>query len=545
MKNLFSFKSINKNTTNTTSTKGVTTMKKTNGIKTRILAGILSAVTIFSVGAMSLTSASAATPSANTDAVVYMDTKSAMVTAANNEEKPIRIENGKIILDNDMNKVKDITAKTIFAIISEIPGGKFFTPTLMGVLDSYVGTVDKTQLKLDEINGKLNILFEKMDKMEQTIKNLLQNELKMTSFYTALVNFKADSEYLSRKINETMNSGTLSNVDKLAKIGSLVGSYKDWKNNFDKSLSVLNTYIKDTSLGSNTSIFDVVYNSSCANVMFGNEAINKAKPVCEAIVQTYTAGCASILECLGAQLYVNNLSDDMRAQINSKYLREIDASDEEIINEIQTVSKQVVGECDNSGYDNSNTIAGLCEKTFKSKSKTALVNHGLCNINLKADLFTKDFKDIPKECNAGDDSKKEADKQKDWFNNNVVKGQITGNYVKDIAAYAASKGKTIRQLLDDNGFKTSNINKDTYIITEEAFTKCYSSSYNGFEDKSDAIFKGINIDAKLTLDKNGKVSDSEVKFWKIGWEGVRTWFSFTVKRWNSNFNGNCCRFQML
>ena len=46
-------------TTINTNKKGAITMKKTSRIKTRILAGILSAVTIFSVGAMSMTSASA------------------------------------------------------------------------------------------------------------------------------------------------------------------------------------------------------------------------------------------------------------------------------------------------------------------------------------------------------------------------------------------------------------------------------------------------------------------------------------------------------
>ena len=200
---------------------------------------------------------------------------------------------------------------------------------------------------------------------------------------------------------------------------------------------------------------------------------------------------------------------------------------------------------DESAYDKSNTFAVLCEKTFRSKSKTALVNHGLCNIDLERTLFTQDFKEIPKKCNAGDDSQKEANKQVDWLNKNVVTGQILGDYVKDIAAYAASKGKTIRQLLNENGFDTSNIKKDTYIITDKAFSKCYSSSLNGFEDKSDAIFRGINIDANLTLDKNGKVSDQEVKFWKVGWEGLNTWLSFTTNRWNSSFDGNCCRFQML
>ncbi len=61
MKNLFNFKTktVINNTDNTNSTKGVKTMKKTRRIKNRIIAGILSAVTIISVGAMSVTSTAA------------------------------------------------------------------------------------------------------------------------------------------------------------------------------------------------------------------------------------------------------------------------------------------------------------------------------------------------------------------------------------------------------------------------------------------------------------------------------------------------------
>ena len=66
MKNLFNLKTntVNNNTTNTTTTEGVKTMKKTSKIKTKIIAGILSAITIFSAGAFSMTSASAAVPPA-------------------------------------------------------------------------------------------------------------------------------------------------------------------------------------------------------------------------------------------------------------------------------------------------------------------------------------------------------------------------------------------------------------------------------------------------------------------------------------------------
>ena len=61
MKNFFNHKTktVNNYTNNTNSTKGVKTMKKTRRIKNRIIAGILSAVTIISVGAMSVTSTAA------------------------------------------------------------------------------------------------------------------------------------------------------------------------------------------------------------------------------------------------------------------------------------------------------------------------------------------------------------------------------------------------------------------------------------------------------------------------------------------------------
>ena len=51
---------LNTNTTNnSTNSKGVKTMKKTRRFKTRLIAGILSAITVVSVGTMAIGSASA------------------------------------------------------------------------------------------------------------------------------------------------------------------------------------------------------------------------------------------------------------------------------------------------------------------------------------------------------------------------------------------------------------------------------------------------------------------------------------------------------
>lgn len=477
----------------------------------RTLAGVLAAITL----------ATAAVPVAAQAGILTGITASAA-----------SVEDGKIILDEDENMVKNIAAKTIFKVLEEVPYCKFVVPALEELLDAYVGTVDPTQQKLDEINDKLDQLFVKLDKMQTSIESLIKNELGMSFFYDAYVDFKNDTEALKRKINETMNSKTLSNADKLAKIGSLAGKFDDWKVKFEGSLNKLNTYITKTALGSDKTIFDVVYADTCSTVMFSNEAINKAKPVCQAIVQTYEAGCAVILECLSAQLYVNNLSDDVRTTISSNYLSQITASDEELINEIAFVSERAFGETvEDSKLDTSGTFSTLCDKTFNISRQT-IVNKGNCSIDLGKTLSATSFTDIPDVNDRNTfTSKGRASQQADWFNKNIANKQIDSQYVKDLAEYAAGKGKTVRQLLNENGFDTSNLPKDTYLVSGTAYGKKVSSDLEISKDKADALFKGINIDKLNAKEEN-------VKFWKVGWE---TGF-LNMNAWNKAFDGNCCIF---
>ena len=485
----------------------------------RTFAGVLAAITL----------ATAAVP------VAVQSGMLTGITASAASDDPIRYEGGKIILNDDMNTVKDMSVKTILKVLDDVPYCKYITPALETLIDSFIVTEDPTQQKLDEINGKIDCLFEKIDKMQTAIENLVRNELRMDAFYSAYISFKADTEYMARTIRETIDDDELSNVDKLAKIGSLAGKLKDWQSNFGKSLAVLDNYIASTSLGG-SSIFDVIYNNTCSIVMFSKEAIEKSRPICEAILQTYTAGCTTIIECLSAQLYVNSLSDDMRDQIDQKYLNEINASNKELLNEIKDVSTHVVGEY-KDGYDKSVTYSYLYNATFDGKSKSTLVDKGNCNIDLTWDISVTNFDKIPNVNDSSKNSTKRAQEQADWFNNNVVCNQINGKYVRDIAAYAAEKGTTIRQLLCANGFNTNDIPENTYLITDTAYVDVISD--NCFCDKSDAVFKGVNIDAKINLDKNGQVVEDTVKFWKVGMEGCIYW-----NKWNSNHKGNAGTFNI-
>lgn len=117
---------------------------------------------------MVMTTAATMAASANTDAVRNMNTRSAITRSANTGV----IEETKITVDEDTKMIIDLTSKTLFAFLNECtPYGKFVTPALETLLGSFIGTPeDPTQKKLDEINGKLDKLFDKIDEAESSLK---------------------------------------------------------------------------------------------------------------------------------------------------------------------------------------------------------------------------------------------------------------------------------------------------------------------------------------------------------------------------------------
>ena len=86
--------------------------------------------------------------------------------------------------------------------------------------------------------------------------------------------------------------------------------------------------------------------------MFGGEALDKAKPICDYLLQVYTAGCTILIESLSAQLFVNCLTDETKAMIPKEYMSHICSSADDIYGEIRRISQKLVG-------DQTNVIAGF------------------------------------------------------------------------------------------------------------------------------------------------------------------------------------------
>ncbi|SDB60083.1 hypothetical protein SAMN02910317_03189, partial [Ruminococcaceae bacterium FB2012] len=326
---------VNNKTNNTM--KEETTMKNTakkNNKITRKIAAMLAAV-------MAMTTMATIGASANTDDVIKMNTRSAITRSASTSFT----DDTKITVDDDTKMIVDLTSKTLFTFLNECtPYGKFVTPVLETLLGSLIDTPeDPTQKKLDEINDKLDKLFDKVDEAESSLKGFFCNELGVQSFYDDLINFKADAESINDTIQKTFKDNTLTNAQKLAKISEMIGSKTEWRANFEKDLRVLNSKLAKPSVTAEGNIFELVYNHYCKDVMFSGEALDKAKPAFDFIMETYTASCTAIIEGLAAQRYIaENLTAEEKASVQG-YMNHICTSVKDIDEEIKFVSEKLTG----------------------------------------------------------------------------------------------------------------------------------------------------------------------------------------------------------
>ena len=108
-------------------------MKK-NNIKTKIIATVLSAITVCSVGTMATTSAFAA------------ETRLSAGTTFTNDLK--------VSLDRDLLHTKNITSATLLKVLDGCTKyGKYFAPALGGLLDAFIEKPEeRIEKKLTEIS---------------------------------------------------------------------------------------------------------------------------------------------------------------------------------------------------------------------------------------------------------------------------------------------------------------------------------------------------------------------------------------------------------
>ncbi len=476
-------------------------MKKTN-IKTKAIAAVLSVITVFSVGTMATSTAFAA------------ETHITAGTTFTNDNK--------VSLDRDLVQVKNITSSTLLKVLEGATKyGKYLSPFLGGVLDAFIEKPEeRIEKKLTELSDKVDKIFDKIDASEASIKTKITNDLGVQSFYNVFVKFKTVTESMNKKISDIYAS-KLSNVDKIAKIGSLTGKYDEWRTKFEDVMGELNNLCKKPSMTKDGNIFELAYNHHTNNVMLSGEAIDNAKPVCNHVLQVYAAGCATLTESLTAQLCYNNLSEEAKKTANPEYTAHICKEAKDVENEIKTVSVFLAGE---ENAKNDDTLKGMYDKLMNS-TRTIFVNKGHEQTALSNVLRVRNHKSKHADGKYwGNRGEHVTDEFNDIFKTSV----LSYDKAKAIAEYVRGKGITIRQFLNNNGFNTSNLPKDTYFVTVKAWKDSTGKRWLGYNYQK-SFYKGFNIDAKGAGESNVQLLDCGINDWKL-------------EQWNYSVGGNACAF---
>ena len=528
------------------------TTKKTNGKVKRTLTAALAAIMMMS------TAATIAASADNTHAVVNMNTSSAMAASGNSF--------AVVELDDDLLKVKDITSGTLFKILEETTEyGKFFTPALSGILDLFIGgQPDPTQEKLDQINDKIDKLFDRIDKLNDLVSTM-ETDMGIQSFHEVYTAFKAQTKTMRRKINEISKDNSLTKLDKIAKIGSLAGTYSEWDIKFENVLGQLNELFENPSATANANIFELTYRHFCGQVMFSGEAIDKAKPLCDALMQTYIAGCATLTECLSAQLYISQLPKGYQDKVDSSYKSHICLNKNDIEKEIKNIGDFMngkvdtkthsvfVGYVDERGnfyppqtkvnevtifgyikvlyingiqvwkkmeevpYEQTVNVKSMYDKTF-NRARNILINKNPKGegYQLSNKLFSCDHTSNPN-CD-GKYWNNMSELTQDWFKEKKSTQVIKYDDVRAMAAYCQSKGITIRSLLNSVGINTSSVPQNANLVTSEAIDGSNGDADRIFREVyyEKTFYKGINIDAVGATEQQYQLLDCGWNLWKGG-----------------------------
>ena len=134
-------------------------MKKTN-LKTRIIATALSAITIFSVGAVAMTSASAATESA-----------SASVGGAGDIAKTAFGYVGKTLLNTTSTRLANMAIGPVFNLIFGLDDG----PSNQDVIDDVNKQAAEIKAKINEVMDEVKTLSENANKYHSEEMRQLQS----------------------------------------------------------------------------------------------------------------------------------------------------------------------------------------------------------------------------------------------------------------------------------------------------------------------------------------------------------------------------------
>lgn len=484
--------------TENTTDKGVITMTRCNKktIKTRIIAALLSAIASCSVitGSVTASVCAAATTQAQTQ---------------DGQQNMSRIE-------KDLRRLKDGGLDASVKLLEEnVPGGALLTPFIKEIIGDLYEKKEESA-SLDSLSNDINKIYDQIKAFEDNMKQELSHVIDTKVFsYTAFHPLNSVIAGMNNDLRAIKN-GNYTEMQKLGKIAALVGSNSDWnKDNhaFVKFTTVTNELNNANFLGKET-MFQTIYNYFKTRCMLSGEAYDLAKPIADKIMKNYMAAYAVVMESLTAQLRLADMKD--KSGVDAEDLRNVCSDKQMILTRINYLNNQVFGSVKGTGkeakLDNSNTVGKKYEDVFNKKTfdRLVIINKGADEHKL-AKAVSFDHHQIKANT---------AGQARNIFNYwvNEVGKPMSGDTVRALAAYAASKNMTIREFLTGYGFDLNHVPKNARLVTctatadDEISVKNIFSAFTG-RVYCHANYKGIDIDAKNAGEKEYRLWNSGGNVW--------------------------------
>lgn len=430
---------------------------------------------------------------------------------------------------------------TLYLVFEEfVPGGKLISPYIKLFANDLMG--NGKDLSLDDINARIEELFDKVDSLNDDLRDSIANITALQSFDS--FQFKTFNAQISEIVSQIriIRDLDIPEETKYARIAALVNDSSCWAeaNNVFVTFNGLTQALNRASLVKKGDIFAIVYGHFAKSSVFSGEALEKAKPVVDLIMTDYMAGCCALIQCLAAQLKVCNMTAEEKSRIDPKYLSRITDEEKLIFNKVNEITEAVIGKKTEetvrvryqSGTTLKQTRFGFERKpVYKYRETTVvkfddtgirgrynafvntpaniLVNKDTASTELAARIFCKYTDGLAQQgVPVG------ADTVAKRFNGEIASRQaLTGDQVRAVASAAAAKGLTIREYLRQNGFNTDYLPAGALLTAGKAYDDILSVSSIAANFigsiVTHAYVKAYNIDEKDPAER-------EVVLWNTG-----------------------------
>ena len=409
--------------------------------------------------------------------------------------------------DEQLQKFARTGIDTAFVAFEEyVPGGKVISPMLKFILGELMGG-DK-EMSLEDINANINGLYDKINSLEKQISEDMKTIGNTGLFdYTLLTPLNSSVKSLTTHM-KGYRTGDYTEIQALAKIGAMVGNGSNWNMTSHPFMTFTSVVSKMNEADPLTgkSLFRTIYDHYVSKSMLSGEAYDQAKQVIDRIMKNVMSSYTVMMECLMAQLEYNNLSD--MTGVDPVDYRNICNDNATIIREMDFLTEQVFGKMENGSLNDSNTLMRTYQETFPEDfNRLVIIDKGKANYHLSRLIGYSVFEHDKLHSKDCDCAVKEINRWMDTMSG------MSGEIVKDLAAYANAKGMTIREFLTSNGYDMSRVPRNANLVTGKAWADQYDvkrafSSLIGIMWYH-AHYRGINVDERVS-------GDREVRFWNYG-----------------------------